>query len=48
MTEGLNFWHGIIIFFMIITVLGTIACFLGAAAIRLSVRDDFFEEPEQG
>jgi hypothetical protein len=46
MTEGLNFWYGIMIFCGIVTILGIIGGFLGLAAIRLSVRDDYFEEPD--
>lgn len=46
MSEGLNFWYGILAFLMIVGVLATIGGVLAAAAIRLMVRDDYFEDPE--
>jgi hypothetical protein len=46
MNDGLNFWHGILLFLLIAGLLGVIGAFLGAAAIRLSVRDDYFEDPD--
>jgi hypothetical protein len=46
MGEGLNFWYGILIFLMIVGGLLVLATFLGSAAIRLMVRDDYFEDPD--
>ena len=47
MSEGLNFWYGIVIFCIIAGGVGVAGLFLGAAAIRLMVRDDYFEEPDR-
>ena len=46
MSQGLNFWYGILTFLVIVAGLLTLGLFLGAAAIRMSVRDDYFEEPD--
>jgi hypothetical protein len=46
MSEGLNFWYGILIFLIIVGVLSIIGGVLAAAAVRLSVRDDYFEDPD--
>jgi hypothetical protein len=47
MSEGLNFWYGILIFMGIVGVLLTVAFWFGTAAIRLMVRSDYFEDPDQ-
>lgn len=46
MNSGLNFWDGIVAFLIITAGIGVIGLFLGAAAIRLMVRDDYFEDPD--
>ena len=47
MSEGLNFWFGILIFLAIAGALALVGGVLVAAAVRLSVRDDYFEEPDE-
>ncbi len=47
MSQGLNFWYGILAFLVIVGGLLTVAGFLLAAAIRLGVRDDYFEDPDR-
>jgi hypothetical protein len=47
MSEGLNFWYGILTFLVIVGILATVGFFFAAAAIRLSVRDDYFEDPDE-
>jgi len=46
MSEGLNFWYGILIFLIIVGFLAIVGGLLAFAAIRLSVRDDYFEDPD--
>jgi hypothetical protein len=45
-SEGLNFWYGILVFLIFVGVLGIIGGMLTWAAIRLSVRDDYFSDPD--
>jgi hypothetical protein len=47
MNEGLNGWHGLFFFCLVAGLLTIIGGVLAAAAVRLSVRDDFFQEDEK-
>ncbi|HWD39907.1 MAG TPA: hypothetical protein VG944_13750 [Fimbriimonas sp.] len=46
MSEGLNFWYGIVFFVLIVGALAVVGGVFAAAAIRMMVRDDYFEEPD--
>ncbi len=47
MGEGLNFWDGIVIFLVIAGFLAVVGGVLATAAIRLSIRDDYFDDPDE-
>jgi hypothetical protein len=46
MNDGLTFWYGILTFLIFVAGIATVAGILGWAAIRMSVRDDYFSDPD--
>ena len=47
MNEGLNGWYGLVMIFAVLGVFAVIGTILGAAAIRLMLKDDVYFPDER-
>ncbi len=47
MNEGLNGWYGLVVIFAVVGIIALVGSILGAAAIRLMLRDDVYFPDER-
>lgn len=47
MNEGLNGWYGLAMIFAVLALIAPVVCVLGAAALRLMLRDEVYYPEER-